>query len=47
MSVPKEVKMKIFKNKTFWEIIVSIPILLISLAFGVLEVIALLKYVFS
>lgn len=39
--------MKIFKNKLFWEIIISIPILLISLGFVVLEVIALLKYIFS
>lgn len=39
--------MKIFKSKTFWEIIISIPILLISLGFVVLEVMALLKYIFS
>ncbi len=39
--------MKIFKNKLFWEIIISIPILLISIGFVVLEVIALLKYIFS
>lgn len=39
--------MKIFKNKLFWEIIISIPILLISLGFVVLEVIALLKYIFG
>lgn len=39
--------MKIFKSKTFWEIIISIPILLISLGFVVLEVVALLKYIFG
>lgn len=39
--------MKLFKNKTFLEIIISIPILLISLGFVVLEVMALLKYIFS
>lgn len=39
--------MKIFKSKTFWKIIISIPILLISIVFGVLEVMALLKYIFG
>lgn len=39
--------MKIFKSKTFLEIIISIPILLISLGFVVLELMALLKYIFS
>lgn len=39
--------MRLLKNKTFWEIIISIPILLISLGFVVLEVMALIKYVFG
>lgn len=39
--------MKKFKSKTFWKIIISILILLISLGFVVLEVMALLKYIFS
>lgn len=39
--------MKIFKNKLFWEIIISIPILLISIGFVILEVMALLKYIFG
>lgn len=39
--------MKIFKNKLFWEIIISIPILLISIVFAILELMALLKYIFG
>ena len=39
--------MKIFKSKTFWEIILYTIALLISLGFVVLEVMALLKYIFG
>lgn len=38
--------MKIFKSKTFWEIILVTITSLISLGFVVLEVMALLKYIF-
>lgn len=39
--------MKIFKNKTFWVIILYMLVSLISLGFVVLEVMALLKYIFG
>lgn len=39
--------MKKFKSKTFWEIILYTIVLLISLGFVVLEVMALLKYIFG
>lgn len=39
--------MRLLNNKTFWEIIIYILILLISLGFVVLEVMALLKYIFG
>lgn len=39
--------MKIFKSKTFWEIILCTIVSLISLGFVVLEVMALIKYIFG
>ena len=39
--------MKIFKSKTFWGIILYTLVSLISLGFVVLEVVALLKYIFG
>lgn len=39
--------MKLLKNKTFWGIIITIIIALIGLTIGVLEVIALIKYIFG
>ena len=39
--------MKILKNKMFWEITIYIILLLISLGFSVLVVMALLKYIFG
>lgn len=39
--------MKLLKSKFFWEIIIAIIAISISLAIGILEVIALIKYVFG
>lgn len=39
--------MKIFKSKMFWEILMYIITMLISLGFSVLVVMALIKYIFG
>lgn len=39
--------MKIFKSKTFWEIILYTLVSLISLGISALIVIALIKYIFG
>lgn len=39
--------MKIFKSKIFWEILMYIITMLISLGFSVLVVMALIKYIFG
>lgn len=39
--------MKTFKSKIFWEILMYIITMLISLGFSVLVVMALIKYIFG
>lgn len=39
--------MKTFKSKIFWEILICIITMLISLGFSVLVVMALIKYIFG
>lgn len=39
--------MKIFKNKDFWTILISVFYLLISLGINILIVLALIKFIFN
>ena len=39
--------MKLLKNKLFWKIVIGIICILIGLGIGILQIIALIKYVFG